>query len=94
MSDFSEAFLHLEQQLMKLIDRKEELEGKNKELKENLEQLKEKLVAQDGEIEKLIEKNKILRIAGGSKGGDNREIKLKINEIVREVDKCIAQLNY
>ena len=45
------------------------------------------------EIEDLKEKNKILRIAGGTKGGDNREMKLKINEIVREVDKCIAQLN-
>ena len=55
--------------------------------------MKEKSVLQDKEIEELVEKNKILRIAGGSNDGSSREVKFKINEIVREVDKCIAQLN-
>ena len=62
-------------------------------IKEELEELKEKSVLQDKEIEELVEKNKILRIAGGSNDGSSREVKFKINEIVREVDKCIAQLN-
>ena len=94
MSDFTGSFLQLEQQVFKLIDRKDQLESKNEELKVLVEQLKEKLEVQKEDMEKLVEGNKILRIAGGSKEGDQREIKLKINEIVREVDKCIAQLNY
>ena len=63
------------------------------ETRKSIVELKEISFQQEQEIEKLVEKNKILRIAGASKGGDSREIKLKINEIVREVDKCIAQLN-
>ena len=78
----------------KILKHFHQLESKNKELKGLVEQLKEKLEVQKEEMEKLIDRNKILRIAGGSKEGDQREIKLKINEIVREVDKCIAQLNY
>lgn len=93
MSEFSKSFQQLEKQILQLIDRKDNLEKELNLLKEKNGQLSEQLNTQNSEIEKLIEKNKILRIAGGSKEGDNREIKLKINEIVREVDKCIAQLN-
>jgi len=94
MSEFSKSFLQLEQQVVKLIARKDQLESERNELKKINEELENKMTTQGNEIEKLIEKNKILRIAGGSKEGDQREIKLKINEIVREVDKCIAQLNH
>ncbi len=93
MSDFSSNFEALEANVKALIQEKVRLEN---ELKQQLlnQGLKEKeLEEARKEIEDLSEKNKILRIAGGAKSGDSREIKLKINEIVREVDKCIAQLN-
>ena len=93
MGDFSDDFLVLEQSVQQLIQKKKEVEGTLEMLKVELEVLKEKSALQEKEIEELVEKNKILRIAGGTKGEGSREIKLKINEIVREVDKCIAQLN-
>ena len=93
MSSFSEDFLSLEQNVRRLLQKNEKSEETLIETRKMLEELKEKSVQQEKEIEKLVEKNKILRIAGGSNEGGSREIKLKINEIVREVDKCIAQLN-
>ena len=94
MGDFSDDFLILEQNVQQLTQNKGETEGELKILKVELEGLKAKTALQEKEIEELIEKNKILRIAGGAKGKEgSKEIKLKINEIVREVDKCIAQLN-
>lgn len=93
MSDFSEDFSSLEQNVQHLISLKKNQDLEIKELKTELEKWKETSASLKLEIEKLVDKNKILRIADGAKKGDNREIKLKINEIVREVDKCIAQLN-
>jgi hypothetical protein len=44
---------------------------------------------------KLDEQNKAIRIARHVSGDTDKNlaIKLKINELVREIDKCIAQLN-
>lgn len=93
MANFSGTLEAIESKLKLLIGRKKELEVELKETKSRLEELEEQLASKSQELEELIEKNKILRIAGKSDENDNREIKLKINEIVREVDKCIAQLN-
>lgn len=93
MNSFSEDFATLEENVKQLIQRKKEAEEGLNSMKRQLEDLKGLLNQKEEEIEELKEKNKILRIAGGQKDGDNREIKLKINEMVREVDKCIAQLN-
>jgi len=93
MGNFSEDFLRLERNVRLLIQRNKQSEEKLNSTRKELEELKEKSVLQDNEIEELVEKNKILRIAGGSNDGSSREVKFKINEIVREVDKCIAQLN-
>lgn len=93
MADFSSNFNQLEDNVKSLIEQKKRLEIELKEVKRNNEILTEQLKSYENEIEDLREKNKILRIAGGASDGDSREIKLKINEIVREVDKCIAQLN-
>ena len=93
MPDFSANFKLLETNVKLLIKRKVEMEKDLQESKLAYEKLALELRSSREEIEDLKEKNKILRIAGGTKGGDNREMKLKINEIVREVDKCIAQLN-
>ncbi|MFB1021835.1 MAG: hypothetical protein QMC40_03645 [Vicingaceae bacterium] len=93
MNIFSEDFKSLEQNVRRLIRKNKNAEDALVETRKSIVELKEISFQQEQEIEKLVEKNKILRIAGGNKDGDSREIKLKINEIVREVDKCIAQLN-
>ena len=76
-------FLHkkLQEDNMKLIKEREELL---------------KIVQQDkNTILKLEEKNKVIKLAKSL--SETREspgeIKLKINELVREIDKCIALLN-
>jgi hypothetical protein len=93
MNIFSEDFKSLEQNVRRLIRKNKNAEDALVETRKSIVDLKEISFQQEQKIEKLVEKNKILRIAGGNKDGDSREIKLKINEIVREVDKCIAQLN-
>lgn len=93
MSDFSISFQQLESNVKSLIKNKKKAEQMLIELEQERKELKIQLESAHKKVEELEEKNKILRIAKGSQEGGNREIKLKINEIVREVDKCIAQLN-
>ena len=93
MANFSGTLASIENKLKQLIVRKKELEKELAECRSRQDELEESFAQQSVELDELKEKNKILRIANQNHDGDNREIKLKINEIVREVDKCIAQLN-
>lgn len=93
MSELAVSFKNLEQNVETLVRKKLEIQKELEKYRKESDELREQIVRRDKEIEDLIEKNKILKIASGASNGDSREIKFKINEIVREVDKCIAQLN-
>ena len=93
MADFNVLVNAIENKVKALIEQNKALKNEVEKLRSTCDRDQQQLGLKDKEIEELTEKNKILRIATGGKEGDNREIKLKINEIVREVDKCIAQLN-
>jgi len=58
-------------------------------------ELSKKLEVQNNTIQQLNEKNKVLKLSSSMQGdqGDNKAAKQKINELVREIDKCIALLN-
>jgi len=38
-------------------------------------------------------KMSLLKIAGSVENKSTKDVKLKINEMVREIDKCIAQIS-
>ena len=65
-------------------------------------QLNEKITTSNNEVNQLksniidlIEQIKLLKLANQIEGkeiGSNKDVKLLINEMVREIDKCIALL--
>lgn len=67
------------------------IEEKDREIKE----LKEKVKALKDENKEIIEKYNTLKTAESIAGvvKDNHEAKIKINKMVREIDKCITLLN-
>ena len=87
----------------------ERLHNKLESLVANYQQLKEELNASNQKvdvlskqldehnqtIQQLNEKNKVLKLSSSIQGKqeDNKAAKQKINELVREIDKCIALLN-
>ena len=80
----------------------EKLIIQHKKAKEDIKQLKEenlflesKLTETKTQIMDLSEQNKVLKLAKSISGkeGKSTEIKLRINELIREIDKCIAQVN-
>ena len=80
----------------------EKLIIQHKKAKEDVKQLNEensflqgKLTDAKAQIKELSEQNKVLKLAKSISGKEGKatEIKLKINELIREIDKCIAQVN-
>jgi len=78
-----------------LMSNNSSLREQNVQLEAKVFELKNTLDQQKAEIENFNKKIKMLKMAK-SLGGDsekNTEMKLKINELVREIDKCISLLN-
>ena len=76
--------------------KKESVDLKNTQLEKESAQIKDDKKNLLNEIESLNEKIKMLKLAKKIEGsGDekNKDLKLMINEMVREIDKCIALIN-
>ncbi|MEI7724984.1 MAG: hypothetical protein WCK09_07750, partial [Bacteroidota bacterium] len=94
MKDVATLVSGIEYKLGKLIEQHHIQRADNKRCINEIEELKQVVNEQKLTIKKLEDKIKILKIAKTieSKEG-NVEAKLKINELVREIDKCIGLLN-
>lgn len=78
---------------------KDELNLKNHEnskIKENILSKEQKISALNSNITVLNDQLKMLKLASqldGNEVGSTTDVKLMINEMVREIDKCIALIN-
>ncbi len=85
----------LQSKVEKLIVQHNKAKEDIKQLKEENTLLQGKLTYAKVQAKELSEKNKVLKLAKSLSGkeGKSTDIKLKINELIREIDKCIAQVN-
>jgi chromosome segregation ATPase len=85
----------LNKKLEELFERYNNLRIKNVELKNENEAIKHNLQERDEKIKELENKYERIKISGALMGeGENAtEAKKKINELVREIDRCVALLN-
>lgn len=82
------------EKLKKLIANHNHLIKENSELKLEQKSLVENLEIQKNLIEQLKEKNRNLKISKSVKLEEgNEDVKNKIDELVREIEKCIGLLN-
>jgi hypothetical protein len=95
MSSLKDKALQLHSRVEKLIDLNGRVLSEKKVVENENIRLKEENLELKSLVKELEEKIKILKIAGALSGvdGNNQRAKLKINELVREIDKCIALLN-
>jgi predicted nuclease with TOPRIM domain len=84
----------LEFKVRKLIDRQKSLKKENQKLTEELERFKSTCEEQKNTIREFEDKIRVLKMArvSGEKA-DNEDIRLRINELIREIDKSIGLLN-
>mgnify|MGYP005989187113 CR=1 FL=1 len=93
MKDISVLVSAVRQKAEKLIGKQILLQEKNEKLSNEIDQIRLELAEKNQQILELNNKVKLLRIAKSVGGESTKEVKLKINEMVREIDKCIAQIN-
>ncbi len=93
MEDLSLLASGVRKKVEKLIEKQSLLTEKNENLLEQIKKVKKELEEKSHHIQELENKVKMLKIAGSVDNESTKEVKLKINEMVREIDKCIAQIN-
>ena len=92
LSERLKNLLHLVEKLnltfQELKGKKDDLELKNKNLRHTLSLREEKIKALKEERELIINAKSLTDV-----GMSSKEARYKINELIRGIDKCIAQLN-
>jgi chromosome segregation ATPase len=86
---------NIEKKLSNLLSSYENLKNKNLKLEDENNKLISKIEDNSQIINSLNDKIKIMSISKSVDVSKNdvKQTKLKINEYIREIDKCIAQLN-
>ncbi len=94
MSQLMDKLTVISDQVESLGGRLTELIGENEALKTQLADALHQVEQRNREISDLSERQKLLMLAKSLPSDESRkDVKLKINEMVREIDKCIALLN-
>ena len=95
MNNTIEAVNLLEIKLKNLLSNYDFLLKENELLLQNSSKLQHQLLENKQLLEQRDEQFKLLKIAKTIEGSDNstRDTKFKINALIREIDKCIVQLN-
>lgn len=93
MKDLSLQVSSIKAKAEKLVEKYQLLEEENEVLSVKMENIKQELEEKSQQVLELNNKIKLLKIAKNVDGESTKEVKLKINEMVREIDKCIAQIN-
>jgi len=85
----------LEERIKQVIRVAEDFRINNKQLKQRVDELSELLRVKDQEMEVLESKYQSIRLTKTltSSPEDIKNVKLQVNRMVREIDKCIALLN-
>jgi len=94
MKDANLIISGLEEKVRNLINEYNSLKIKHKELTQKEVELNKTIEHYKTIIKELEEKNRMLTITRSIESyNDSGEVKLKITELVREIDKCIGLLN-
>lgn len=96
MDQYNEKLNQIQKKAQQLADAHVELKGKYTNLKRENADLLKLLKEQGLELEEMESKLKVLKVAkqlGASPDGDRNDLKKKINEYIKEIDKCVALLN-
>ena len=93
MKDLSLLVSNIKQKAEKLAKKHLLLQKENESLSIKMEEVKKELEDKNQQLLELNDKIKLLKLAKNVDGESTKEVKLKINEMVREIDKCIAQIN-
>lgn len=94
MDDFNEVFFSIEEKIQKIMFENHALKVQNATLLRQIEMMQLKSGEHEGTIAEMADKLKLITITNTvSKGKETVDAKQKIDDIVREIDRCIRLIN-
>ncbi len=95
MSEIAEIIDSIENKVQKLLDKIDHLEKKNQVLQQELTVSNKNMQNQHNVFEELKKDIESLKMTNSLLGSEDykRDMKLKINSLIREIDYCVAQLS-
>lgn len=96
MSELSDLVYRLNKKVEFVLQHASSLKDQLNESEAEVDALKQQLQNKESELALMRERVELIESAEALVGGNEsgrREARLKINELVREIDKCIALLN-
>lgn len=95
MSELTNLLDVVQGQINELIAKNEATLNELDKLKQENSELSEAITQKDNELMKVREQLKVYKLAGSVsvEKSDRSELRAQVNELVREVDRCIALLN-
>lgn len=96
MDQYNEKLNQIQKKAQQLATAHVELKQKHSGLKQENAELLKLLKEQGLQLEDMESKLKVIKVAkqlGASPDDDKNDLKKKINEYIKEIDKCVALLN-
>ncbi|MCQ2275087.1 MAG: hypothetical protein MJZ86_09880 [Bacteroidales bacterium] len=94
MFDFENTVAEIEWKVRKLIEENNRLRTVEAELTERCQQLQKEIDNNNIVINNLKEQQTIIKLGNAlTQKGDSAEIKLKINQLIRSIDKTLLLIN-
>lgn len=93
---YKEKLDSIEKRAQQLVAAHVQLKDKYSSLKAEHAELMDLLKEQGAQLEEMESKLKVIKVAkqlGASPDDDKSDLKKKINEYIKEIDKCVALLN-
>ena len=94
-TDFQQRLSRIRTKVEEVVEENVSLKRESMVLLEELEGLKKTIALQKNALAELKEENKLIKLAKNlsANDSDNHDPKIKINELVKDIDRCIDLLN-
>jgi len=95
MQNLSTRLSEIRIKVEKLVEENRLLKNENESMRDRIESLERTVELQKNTLSELTEQNKLIKLAKNlnPEDSDTEEIKNKVNELIREIDRCIDLLN-
>jgi predicted nuclease with TOPRIM domain len=95
MQNLSTRLSEIRIKVVKLVEENRLLKNENESMRDRIEGLERTVELQKNTLSELTEQNKLIKLAKNlnPEDSDTEEIKSKVNELIREIDRCIDLLN-
>lgn len=95
MQNLSTRLYEIRMKVEKLVQENRLLTNENESMRDRIEGLERTVELQKNTLSELTEQNKLIKLAKNlnPEDSDTEDVKNKVNELIREIDRCIDLLN-